>query len=197
MPLWVADTRMSRTYSGLNQDADRTTIEQPIVKMSGATWQTNGQKTVVNDQRLMSFDIPKLNMWFNCAVLKPVENDNLTTVMVYFSQNYTPSVSSNDFDLQPSAVFFKPEGFNGLIKFYNPIITNELTKQGFHSYENAMPVGMKGKLLAFTNSNGRYFIDVKNITISQPEAGKRFVSFTMQPIEVSKEAFLETIKSLD
>lgn len=53
---------------------------------------------------------------------------------------------------------------------------------------------MKGKLLAFTMLSGHYFIDLKNITTPQPESGKRFVSFSMQPIEVSKTVFLETIK---
>ena len=165
--------------------------------MSGATWRTNGQKVLIDDQNLMVFDIPKLQTWFNCDVLKPLTTDDLTTVLVYFSQNYTPSVFNDNFEMQPSAVFFKPEGFNGLIKLYNPILTNEVVKQGFHSYENAIPVGMKGKLLAFTVTKGHYFLDLKQITMPQAEVGKRFISFILQPIEVSEAAFLAAVRSLD
>ncbi len=145
----------------------------------------------------MTFQITKLNTWVNCDILKPLETDNLTTVLVYFNQNNHPSVSTDLFQQQPSVVFFKPDGFNGLIKFYNPILTNEPRKQGFHSYENAIPVGMKGKLLAFTTIKGRFFIDLQTVTISEPALGKPFVSFTMQPIEVSKAQLLETINRLN
>ena len=116
---------------------------------------------------------------------------------MYFNQNYHPSVSTDFFEQQPSAVFFKPDGFNGLIKFYNPILTNEVNKQGFHSYENTIPVGMTGKLLAVTTTNGRFFIDLQTVTILEPALGKPFVSFTVQPIEMSKAQFLETINRLN
>ena len=197
IPLWETDSTRKKAYSGLNQNADRITVEQAITKISGATWHTNGEKATINDQNLMTFQITKLNTWVNCDMLKPLETDNLTTVLVYFNQNYHPSVSTDLFEQQPSAVFFKPDGFNGLIKFYNPILTNEPSKQGFHSYENAIPVGMKGKLLAFTTTNGRYFISLQTVIMPEPALGKRFVSFTMQPIEVSKAQFLETIRWLD
>lgn len=193
IPIWEADTSVTKTLKGLNHNAEHVTLERVVHLQKGAAWQLNGQKATINKDHQMQLDIPKLDMWFNCDVLRPLETDNLTTVLVYFNQNYIPSVNTT----QASAVFFKPEGFNGLLKFYNPILTDEVNKQGFYSYENSLPVGMRGKLLAFTYFEGHFFMDLKTIEITAPTLGRNFMPLTVNPVEVSKADFMAAVESLD
>ena len=68
-------------------------------------------------------------------------------------------------------------------------------KQGFHSTEQMMPIGMKGKLVAFTRKNNRFYSCLKDITIQTNTVKAAF--YDMNLTEVTPDAFIKVIKLLD
>jgi hypothetical protein len=198
IPLWEADTTIIHNVEGLNEEAKHVKMPQAFPVSRGASWQLNGEKANVSETQKVEFSIKRLDTWVNCDALIPFEQGGLTTLLVYVNQNHIPSVNDEVLYLEQTAeVYFKPDGLNSLIKLYNPILTRLADKRGFYSYENSMPVGMSGQLLAFIRYKEHFFVDLKRITISVPPVGKNFSHVTVQPIEVSKATFLDMVKRLD
>ncbi len=179
VPMWAADTTILRTKTGLNSNGEKVSVIKTIGVSRGTVWQRNGEKATVNKNlHQLEFEIKRLNEWHNCDILSKYEGEK-TTILCYFTQNYYPSVLADDFGSQPSAVFFKPKNLNSLVKFYSPILNPTIGKMGFHSYEKSVPVGIEGKLVALSCTDGRYFIEVRDVTIPEPAAGQTFVPFSM------------------
>ena len=191
MPVWDADTTLKMALDGLNHQAEKTRADYPFIAAQGSMWRRDSStKARLNADNKLEFELTKLDTWKNCDIFY-ADTGRKTTVLVLFNQHHTPSVTPNEF----SAVYFKPDNRNTLIKFSNPILNAPQHKQGFHSYEQMMPIGMKGKLLAFTRKNNRFYSCLKDITI-QPNTLKA-AFYDMRLTEVTPDAFIRTIKLLD
>lgn len=197
MPLWAGDTTITRLIAGLDWQAQPTTIQVAISASRGVVWQNAPGSATIAPNGLMSFGISEnlqLN-WVNCDFLLSDPRPK-TTVLTYFGQNYAPATGQGSGSWQPSGLFFKPRGRNSVIKFHSTILNAPAGREGFHSVQNRMPVGMDGTFLAYSIINGKFYVEVRaNVTIPTPVNG--FAGLTFSPQEVTESAFLAAIRSLD
>jgi hypothetical protein len=134
--------------------------------------------------------------WYNWdKICKEQQKDGeKTTLSVGFESNFNPETQFDDHQaFFLSGVYFKPNDNNSLFKCYEPIMENEkkLSGCGTYSYGAILPVGMQGKILAYSVIDEQYFVEVKEVTIE--EGG--FI--TVNPEKVDEEAFISAVKSLN
>jgi hypothetical protein len=196
MPLWVGDTTVSVTKTGLNSDGVQTAVTTDVPAMKGVTWATlSGFNTfaVTNTTtNKVNFKLDKLGEWRNCDVLYS-DTRPKTTILGYFSTNYNKETESTYQGLAPSNLFFKPKGQNTLIKLYNVIVTPTAGKEGFYSYINTIPIGMEGTFLAISTIDGKFYAEMKDVTITAPATGKAYMGITFSPVEISEADLLAKI----
>jgi hypothetical protein len=196
MPIWDADTNdILEQTRGLNHLAEPTVVRQFFRQQRGAMWKETAQKAETNAFNRLQFDVTKLNQWKNCDVFR---NDTTpkATALVHFAQNLAPSVFDQETTTQAAVVYFKPLGINGLIKFYQPILNAPLSKSGFYSEENSLPIGTKGTLIAVSFKDGKLYCDKQNITITAPRSNEKATFFTLHPVETPPSVFLTNLRHL-
>jgi hypothetical protein len=196
MPIWDADTNdILEQTRGLNHLAEPTVVRQFFRQQRGAMWKETTQKAETNAFNRLQFDITKLNQWKNCDIFT---NDTTpkATALVHFTQNLAPSVFDGETTTQAAVVYFKPLGINGLIKFYQPILNAPLSKSGFYSEENSLPIGTRGTLIAVSFINGKLYAAQQNITITAPRSNEKAAFFTLHPVETPPSVFLTNLRHL-
>lgn len=130
------------------------------------------------------FKFAKLG-WCNCDIFW--NESNMTTVQVALTGNVGELATFMGYS-GDTFVFFKPKGHLSICQLYTIVegATNTVA-----SYNNSMPVGHEGLMIAFSIFDGKFSLAVKDITIEED------MHLTMDLKEVSKEYLLDAIKSLD
>lgn len=188
IPMWNGDTTLTFTQHGFNYINQPVTITTQQTVAKGVLWnQIQSSYALFNSTNgTMDFRLDSLIRWINCDGLAAMPNPK-TTVMAYFTNHFNTETSASYGGEQPSMLFFKPKNFNTLVKFYNVILTPPAGKEGFHSYQTSIPVGLEGTFLAISAVGGQFYAEQKTTTIGTPAAGDNYttVSFNLQPVDAA------------
>ncbi|MBC8053840.1 MAG: hypothetical protein H7Y13_12315 [Sphingobacteriaceae bacterium] len=117
-----------------------------------------GQREVQSTQGEFAFDFGMLG-WINCDVFWSYSNPK-TTVRVEIPNNPGTFASFRGFTGE-TFVFFCAKGSNVAAQLYTPDGTNKVK-----SYDDVMPIGEEGRLIAFSIKDGKYYFAKKDITIT-------------------------------
>jgi hypothetical protein len=188
VPMWTGDTTVTFTQNGFNYINQPVTITTQQSMFKGVLWnQVQSSFALFNTSTgTMDFRLDSLIRWVNCDGLANMPNPK-TTVMGYFTNYFNPETIVSYGGEQPSMLFFKPKNFNTLVKFYNVIMTPPAGKEGFHSYQTSIPVGLEGTFLAISAIGGQFYAEQKTTIIGTPAAGDDYttVSFNLQPVDAA------------
>ena len=102
------------------------------------------------------FPLDALGQWRNCDALYNDPRPK-TTVLGYFGDKFNTETGNNYTGSDPTMLFFKTKNTNTLIKLYNVIFTPAPGKEGLLSYQNSIPIGQEGTLLALSAKNGKFY----------------------------------------
>ncbi|SEW56281.1 hypothetical protein [Chitinophaga arvensicola] len=186
VPMWTGDTTVTFTQYGFNHINQPVTLTSQYTMSKGVLWnQIQSSYAIFNTSNgTMNFQLDSLLRWTNCDGLAAMPNPK-TTVMAYFTNHFNTETSASFGGEQPSMLFFKPKNFNTLVKFYNVILSAPAGKEGFHSYQTSIPVGLEGTFLAISAVNGQLYAEQKTVSIANPAAGDNYstVSFDLQPVD--------------
>ncbi|WP_346319610.1 hypothetical protein [Chitinophaga sp. YIM B06452] len=116
-----------------------------------------GQVDVKMENNKFTFDFGQLG-WVNCDIFWSWANPK-TTVKVSVPNNPGSMASFRAFSGE-TFVFFIAKNANVVAQLYTPDGANRVK-----SYDNMMPVGAQGRLIAFSIKDGRYYFVKKDITI--------------------------------
>lgn len=198
VPMWTGDTTVSVTQHGFNYINQPVTITTQQTITRGVLWnQIQSSYALFNTSSgTMNFRLDSLIRWVNCDGLAAMPNPK-TTVMAYFTNHFNNETASSYGGEQPSMLFFKPKNYNTLVKFYNVIMTPPAGKEGFHSYQTSIPVGLEGTFLAISAVNGQFYAEQKTVTISTPAGSDNYstVSFDLQAVDAA--TLLSLINSMN
>lgn len=198
VPMWNGDTTVTYTQNGFNHINEPVSITSQYTISRGVLWnQIQSSFAFFNtNDGTMNFQLESLLHWVNCDGLAAMPNPK-TTVMAYFTNHFNAETGSSYGGEQPSMLFFKPKNFNTVVKFYNVIMAAPAGKEGFHSYQTSIPVGLEGTFLAISAVNGQFYAEQKTVTIANPAAGNNYstVSFDLQPLDGT--ALLALINSMN
>ncbi|MFD2162061.1 hypothetical protein ACFSJU_06625 [Paradesertivirga mongoliensis] len=117
-----------------------------------------GQREVQSTQGEFAFDFGMLG-WINCDVFWSYSNPK-TTMSVEIPNNPGTFATFRGFSGE-TFVFFCAKGSNVAAQLYTPDGTSKVK-----SYDNVMPVGEEGRLIAFSIKDGKYYFAKKDITIT-------------------------------
>lgn len=198
IPLWAGDSSITATLSGHDYLNAAITISLRTSVRTGITWnQLNNHFAFFNSSTgTLDFRLDSLVTWRNCDVLLSNSNPK-TTVLGYFSSHYNSRTSTDYMGEQPTMLYFKPRNQNTLIKFYNIILNASAGYQGFLSYQASIPVGMEGTFLAMSTINGKFYADMKDITIASPAGSNNYTTLSFDPQEVSESALVSLILQMN
>jgi hypothetical protein len=195
IPVWTGDTTETRIMPGLNSEGIEVNGVIPAEK--GIDWsQTNKAAYIDLSTKQISLAINKLRVWYNCDSLLQDKRPK-TTILGYFNSNFNKTTFVSFTQIAPSGLFFKPKNLNTLVKLYNVIVNPTAGKEGFYSRINGFPIGLEGTFLAISMLNGKFYADMKEVTIAAPVAGKTFTGITFSPVEVTEVELLAKINSLN
>ncbi|RKD14462.1 hypothetical protein BCY91_08300 [Pelobium manganitolerans] len=128
-------------------------------------WAAPGDAAGQNQQRDVKaveddfvFDFGKLG-WVNCDIFYNSSAPK-TTVRVTVLNNPGTMATFRGFSGE-TFVFFCATGDNVVAQIYTPDGANKVK-----SYDNSMPIGSVGKLIAFSIKDGKYYFAKKDITIT-------------------------------
>ncbi|MDP4149609.1 MAG: hypothetical protein Q8927_20555 [Bacteroidota bacterium] len=198
VPMWSGDSSTSLTLSGYDylNTAVSVTVQTPVRK--GIVWDqlSAGYAFFNSANGSLDFRLDSLAKWRNCdAILS--NSGSKTTVLGYFNSHFNSATATDYSGDQPTLLFFKPQGQNTLIKFYDIILNATGTHQGFISYQASIPVGMQGTFLAMTTLNGKFYADMKDVTIAAPSGSNNYTTLSFDPQEVSESAMISLILQLN
>jgi len=142
-----------------------------------------GMKEVQPTQDAFTFDFGSLG-WINCDVFYNYNNPK-TTVTVEVQNNPGTMASFRAFGGE-TFVFFCAKGSNVAAQLYTPNGTNKVK-----SYDNMMPIGSEGRMLAFSIKDGRYYYAAQETTISANQ------NVVLTLAETTEAAVQAAINSLD
>lgn len=197
MPLWDGDSLTTYTYTGYDHENATVTATQQYSINRGIQWsQATGYALFNNVTGTLDFRLDSLLNWRNCDVLYSYPGTK-TTVMGYFTTNFNEATGSEYGGEQPSMLFFKPKNENSLVKLYNIIMNAPAGKKGFHSYQTSIPIGLEGTFLAISAVNGKFYAEMKDVTITAPLAGKTYTAVAFNPQELSESALLALINQMN
>lgn len=121
--------------------------------------------------------------WCNCDIFW--NEGSMTTVKVSLTGNVGELASYMGYEGN-TFVFFLGKGYRTVVQLYTKVDNNTVA-----SYDNSMPVGAKGKMLAFSIKEGVFSFASQDITIEEN------MHLTLDLKEVTKEKLLTEIKNLD
>lgn len=116
-----------------------------------------GQKEAQSSQGQFAFDFGNLG-WINCDYF--YSNTNPKTTMKIEVPNNPGTMATFRGYTGDTFVFFVAQGSNVAAQIYTPAGVNTVK-----SYDNMMPIGVSGRLIAFSIKNGLYYFVKKDITI--------------------------------
>ena len=198
VPMWGGDSTITTTLSGHDYLNAAITISVQTSVHTGVQWdQLNSSYAFFNGTNgTLDFKIDSLVQWRNCdAILS--NSDPKTTVLGYFTTHYNIQTSTDYMGDQPTMLYFKPHNQNTLIKFYNTILNAPVGFQGLLSYQASIPVGMQGTFLAMSTQNGKFYADMKDVTIASPAGSNNYTTLSFAPQEVSETAMVNLILSMN
>lgn len=145
----------------------------------------NGQdfNFVVASNGAFKFSFGKLG-WCNCDVLWG-QSSTLTTVTVSLTGRVGTLASYMGYE-GDTFVFFCGKGYPVVAQLYTKV--DETTVK---SYDNSMPVGAKGKMIAFSVKDGAFSYASQDVTITEN------MNLTLDLKEIGKDQLLTAIKALD
>ncbi|CAL1520465.1 hypothetical protein [Chitinophaga sp. MM2321] len=188
VPMWDGDTTVTLTQNGFNHINQPVTVSSEVTLNKGMMWtQIDNNYAIFNSANgTMDFRLDSLIKWTNCDGLYYDPNPK-TTVMAYFTNHFNAETGVGFGGEQPSMLFFKPRYSNTVVKFYNVILAAPTGKEGFHSYQSSIPVGMEGTFLAISAVNGQLYAEQKDVTIGTPATGNDYttVSFDLQAVDAN------------
>lgn len=194
-PIWDGDSAISQTSSGHNHENQMVSITTTVRVPKGIDWSLlSGQFGSVTPTTSY-FNLDSLGQWRNVDALYNDPRPK-TTVLGYFG-NLFNTTNSNYMGQEPSMLFFKTKGTNTLVKLYNVIFNPVAGKEGLLSYQNSMPIGQEGTFLAITTKNGKFYAEMRDVTIGSPDPGKNYVAYTFNFTEVSEAQLLSLINQMN
>jgi hypothetical protein len=199
IPMWSGDSTTTTTLSGYNHLNVAVTLSIQTPVRSGVLWDqlnTTGYAFFNGSNGTLNFTIDSLVQWRNCDAIVS-NSDPKTTVLGYFTSHYNTATQQDYMGDQPTILYFKPHNQNTLIKLYDVILNAPVGYQGFYSYQNSMPIGLQGTFLAMSTINGKFYADMKDVTISAPAGANNYTTFTFDPQEVSESAMVNMIISMN
>jgi hypothetical protein len=197
VPMWGGDSSITTTLSGYTYLNLPITITSTITVKAGVKWEQNGSYAFFNSTNgSLDFRLDSLGHWINCDALSNDPGPK-TTVMGYFSNHFNASTGANYSGEQPSMLFFKPQGRNTLIKLYNVILNAPAGKEGLHSYQTSMPIGLNGTFLAMSTIDGKFYAEMKDAAVGTPEGLNNYTTITFNLQEVSQSTMLSMITQMN
>ncbi len=198
VPLWAGDSSTSVSVSGYDylNTAITIAVQQPVHR--GIAWDqiSAGYAFFNGSNGSLDFKLDSLAHWVNCDQLLPVSGTKIT-LLGYFNSHYNAETSQDYSGDQPTMLFFKPHNQNTLIKLYDIILNATGSYQGFLSYQASMPVGLQGTFLAMSTQNGKFYADMKDVTIAAPSGSNNYTTLSFDPQEVSESAMVNLILQLN
>ncbi len=195
IPIWSGDTVITSTSSGHNHENQMVSVSTQVRIPKGVQWsQLPGQIGSAN-ATTSYFNLDALGEWRNVDALYSDPRPK-TTVLGYFG-NLFNTTNPNYMGQEPSMLFFKTKTTNTLVKLYNVIFNPIAGKEGLLSYQNSMPIGQEGTFLAITTKNGKFYAELRDVTIPSPDAGKNYVAFTFNFSEVTETQLLNLINQMN
>lgn len=129
------------------------------------------------------FDFGQLG-WVNCDIFYNSSAPK-TTVRVTVLNNPGAMATFRGFTGE-TFVFFCANGDNVVAQIYTPDGANKVK-----SYDNSMPIGSEGKLIAFSIKDGKYYFAEKDVTISAD------MNESLTLVETTEAAVQAEITALD
>ena len=200
IPMWSGDSTITTTLSGYDYLNAAVTLSIQTPVRSGILWDqlsTHGYAFFNGSNGTLNFTLDSLVQWRNCDQIVSNGADPKTTILGYFASHYNTQTQQDYMGDQPTILYFKPHGQNTLIKLYDVILNAPVGYQGFYSYQNSMPIGMQGTFLAMSTINGKFYADMKDVTIAAPESGKNYTPISFDPVEVSESVMVNMILSMN
>lgn len=196
IPMWAGDSAVSYSIQGYDHENTSVTLTQLGYVPKGINWNQNGNIASNNLDGTSSFALDSLGTWRNCDALMGDPRPK-TTVLGYFTNQWNSATSSSYMGAEPSMLFFKVKQQNSLVKLYNKIISAPVGKDGLLSYQNSFPIGLEGTFLAITTKDGKFYAEMKDVTIGAPASGKTYFSVSFNLTEVTEAGLLSLIQQLN
>ncbi|MDR1414412.1 MAG: hypothetical protein LBI96_01250 [Odoribacteraceae bacterium] len=182
LPTEEDDYTWAQLWAGGDED-DQFAWEEVPDSLANAFIQGRDQdKGVVSFNKVFNFQFKKLG-WYNCDVYWNVGNNTTVTVALTGRVGALADYQGYSGD---TFVFFKAKASNVIAQLYTSV--NATTVQ---SYDNSMPVGTEGTLIAFSVKDGECGLASREITITENQQE------TLELLPVDKETVLETLSALD
>lgn len=200
IPMWSGDSTITTSISGYNYLNVAITLSVQMSVNKGIVWDqlnTAGYAFFNGSNGTLNFTIDSLVQWKNCDQIISNPSDPKTTVLGYFSSHYNAQTQQSYQGDQPTILFFKPHNQNTLIRLYDVILNAPAGYEGFYSYQQSMPIGMQGTFLAMSTVNGKFYADMKDVTIASPTGINDYTTFTFDPQEVSESTMVNMITSMN
>jgi hypothetical protein len=168
---------VTQLWEGIQNDAEQLVWQAPKP--------ANGivQREVQSVQGEFAFDFGMLG-WINCDVFWSYANPK-TTVRVEIPNNPGSFATFRGFTGE-TFVFFCAKGSNVAAQLYTPDGANRVK-----SYDDMMPIGEEGRLIAFSIKDGKYYFAKKDITITANQLE------TLQLSETTESTVQTEINNLD
>ncbi|MRG45157.1 hypothetical protein GFS24_08525 [Chitinophaga sp. SYP-B3965] len=197
IPIWDGDTTVTYSSTGYNHVNAATAVTTSMKIPKGVNWIDMGTTATSNPAGTQStFLLDALGQWRNCDALSSPSGTRIT-VLGYFTVNYNPATSDNYSGKEPTMLFFKQKNVNTLIKLYNVIVHAPAGKEGLLSYQQSFTVGMEGTFLAISSKNGKFYADMKDVTIPAPNGSDNYVGIDFAPQEVSEAGLIGLINQMN
>jgi hypothetical protein len=164
--LWVGNTNVN----GMNQ-------------LGWAPPMNGGADSVKAVDSLFGFSMRELG-WTNCDVF--YANNNPKTTITVTVPNNPGAFATFLGGTGETFVLFCAQGENVVAQLYTPAGTNMVK-----SYDNAMPIGVTGRLLAFAIKEGKFYMVKEDVTITANMAK------TLTLVETTEDALQAEIAALD
>jgi len=200
IPMWSGDSTITTSISGYDYLNVQVTLSVQMSVNKGIVWDqlnTGGYAFFNGSNGTLNFTIDSLVQWKNCDQIISNPSDPKTTVLGYFTSHYNAQTQQSYQGDQPTILFFKPHNQNTLIRLYDIILNAPAGYQGFYSYQQSMPIGMQGTFLAMSTINGKFYADMKDVTIPAPSGSNNYTTFTFDPQEVSESAMVNMITQMN
>lgn len=196
IPLWlgIEPEEITQNVSGHNHENQTTTVAKTFYTYPGISWESIPGFGVATPTQT-TFYLDSLGTWRNCDILVNDPRPK-TTVLCYLGDFFNNETSSNYTGIEPTSVYFKLKNENTLVKLYDVILNPIAGKQGFLSYQNTMPIGGEGSFLAISTLNGKFYAQVKDVTIGSPESGKNYFGIDFSLTEVTEAQLLAIINDI-
>ncbi|MBB4037464.1 hypothetical protein GGR21_003381 [Dysgonomonas hofstadii] len=141
------------------------------------------ERGVFSNNKQFEFLIGKLG-WINCDISWNSTN-GMTTIRINLYGQFDKLASYLGYE-GDTFVFFRAKGVLVLVQIYTADGTNTVK-----SYDNGMPIGAEGKLVAYSVKEGKFSYDEKEITITAD------MSIDLDLKDISKDDLEKNIKALD